>query len=151
MNTNHPSLLPTTGRMLLGAVWIAGAIVNTIWTLPASFDAWESLGEDATFAGYRWLFSSIVGAAPDFMTLLLILGELTLGILLLSRDPWAQVGLVLSAVWCVFLFFIIWPYTLSTIVLLALSGWLLRYDHEQSVVDLIRHRGVHDHLRRAGA
>lgn len=151
MNPNHSSVLPTAGRMLLGAIWIAGAIFNTLWTLPASFDAWEGLGEDATFAGYRWFFSTVVGAVPDLMTLLLILGELTLGVLLLSRDPWAEVGLVLSVLWCAFLLFIIWPYTLSTLALLALSGWLLRYDHEGSLIDLIRHRGVPDHLHHAGA
>lgn len=151
MNPTSTSHLPTAGRMLLGVIWIAGAIVNTIWTLPASFDAWASLGDDATFAGYRWFFSTVVGAAPDFMTLLLILGELTLGVMLLARDPWAEAGLVLSVIWSVFLLFIIWPYTLSTIVLLALSGWLLRYDHDASLIDLIRHRGVNDHLHHAGA
>lgn len=151
MSHIHSSLLPTLGRMLLGVIWIAGAIFNAVWTLPAAFDAWDSLGREATFAGYRWFFGTVVSLAPDLMTLLLILGELALGVMLLSRDPWAQVGLVLSVVWCAFLLFIIWPYTLSTLLLLALAGWLLRYDHDRSVVDLLRHRGGLDRLHKAGA
>lgn len=151
MDSDHPSILPTLGRMLLGSIWIAGAMVNAIWTLPESFDAWEGLSEDATFAGYRWFFGTVVGAAPDLMTLLLIAGELGLGVMVLSRDPWAEVSLVLSVTWCSFLFFIIWPYTLTTVVLLALSGWLLRYDHNRSVLDLFRHQGMPDRLHRVGA
>lgn len=151
MRNRSPSIFPTIGRMVLGAIWIAGAIFNTVWTLPGAADAFANLGEDATFAGYRWFFSSVVGAVPELMAILLILGELALGVLLLARDPWAEAGLVLSVVWCAFLFFLIWPYTLTTLVLLALAGWLLRYDHQWSIVDLVRHRGTFDHVHPAGA
>lgn len=151
MNSTRSPIVPTVLRMLLGSIWIAGAVVNAVWTLPGAFDAFEGLADDATFAGYRWFFGTVVGAAPDLMTLLLILAEMTLGVMLLSRDPWAEAGLLLSVLWCVFLFFIIWPYTLTTLPLLMLAGWLLRYDHDQSIVDLFRRRGAPDHLHRAGA
>ena len=150
MQSSPRALLPTVGRMLLGVIWIAGAIFNAVWTLPSAFDVWEGLADDATFGVYRWFFGAVVGAAPDLMTLLLIVGELTLGVLLLARDPWARAGAALSVVWCLFLLFLIMPYTLTTLPLLALAAWLLRYDHEQSAIDLLRHRGVHDHLHRVG-
>jgi hypothetical protein len=151
MNAYRPTPVPTLGRLVLGVIWISGAIINGLWTLPAASDAWESLGRDATFAAYRWFFSDIVSVAPELMTVLLILGELALGVMILARDPWARSGLLLSVVWSVFLLFLIWPYTLSTLVLLVLAAWLLRFDHERAVVDLVRHRGGWDQPHRFGA
>lgn len=139
MQRFHRSSWPAIGRFLLGATWIVGAIFNLFVTLPGSTRAWEDLGENATFAIYRWFFASIIGIAPAFWTVMLILGEMVLGILLLVRDPWDRYGLILSVVWCVFLFFLIWPWTLSTIVFLVPSMWLLRYQHPTSLLDMFHH------------
>lgn len=120
--THHLLFWPTIARVLLGAVWIAGAIWNAFVTLPGAPGAWSDLGENATFGVYRWFFDSVAGGAPVFWTIMLIAAELTLGVLLLGTDPWARYGLLLSTAWCVFLFFLIWPWTLSTVIFLLPSA-----------------------------
>jgi hypothetical protein len=142
MNRTQPSLsLPTIARMLLGAVWIAGAMWNAVVTLPGASDAWSDLGTNATFRIYRWFFDSIAGGAPVVWALMLVVAELTLGLLLLRADPWARYGLLLSTAWCVFLFFLIWPWTLSTIIFLFPSILLLRYPHPLGLGDLLTGHG----------
>jgi hypothetical protein len=132
--------LPFIFRIGLGLVWLAGAAFNAVSTLPHPETFRDDLGQNSTFAVYRWFFDSVVGSAPVFWSILLILAEVLLGILLLGRDPWARYGLILSTAWCVFLFFVIWPYTLSTVPLLALSVWLLRYPHPDDIFDVVHRR-----------
>lgn len=137
MRSIHLPGLPFILRLALGAVWIAGAVVNAVWTLPGAEAAWADLADNATFAPYRWFFADVAGAAPALWAVLLILAELTLGVLLLARDPWARNGVILSIAWSVFLFFLIWPYTLSTVIFGAMAALLLRVHHPRSVLDLL--------------
>lgn len=140
----HRVSVPFILRVLLGMVWIAGAIFNAVWTLPNADEALGDFGTTATFSPYRWFFDTVVGMSPAFWAVLLILAEVGLGILLLARDPWARIGLLLSVAWSTFLFFLIWPYTLSTVVFLVLAVVLLRYEHPRSLLDAL-HR--HDSMR----
>lgn len=139
MRSPHVPGMPFVLRLGLGAVWIAGAVFNAVWTLPNAGSSWADLADNATFAAYRWFFADIAGDAPAFWAVALILAELTLGALVMSRDPWARYGLLLSVAWSAFLFFLIWPYTLSTIVFGVLAAVLLRGDHLRGVSDLLHH------------
>jgi hypothetical protein len=130
--------VPTVLRIVLGTIWIAGAVFNAAWTIRHTSMFRDDLGSESTFAAYRWFFSDVVGSAPVFWTLLLIIGETALGVLLLSRHARARLGLVLSAVWSTFLTFMIWPYTLTTIPLVVISVVLLRYEHPASIPELVR-------------
>jgi len=125
--------------MLLGFVWIAGAIWNAVVTLPDAADAWDVLGENATFGVYRWFFNSVVSAAPEFWSMMLIAGELVLGILLMAKGRWAQYGLAGSVLWSIFLTFLIFPYTLMMPLFVLLAAWLLRFEPRASVLDLLPH------------
>lgn len=151
MRASRHVSVPEFLRLGLGCVWILGAIVNTVWTLPHAETFRDDLGQNATFAVYRWFFDSVVGSAPVFWAILLIIAELTIGVLLMRRDPWARYGLILSAAWCVFLLFIIWPDTLSTLLLLTLSIWLLRYSHADILKDLVHRRPDRMRARETGA
>lgn len=148
--THHPLFWPTIARVLLGSVWITGAIWNVLVTLPEARGVWDDLGENATFGVYRWFFDTMAGGAPAFWTIMVIAAELMLGVLLLGRDPWARYGLLLSTAWCVFLFFLIWPWTLSTIIFLGPSVWLLRYRHPIGVMDLLHRHPGDVGMRRTG-
>ncbi len=136
MRSLHRPDVPLLLRLALGATWIAGAVVNAIWTLPNAESAWSDLADNATFTPYRWFFDTIIGSAPTLWGGMLILGELGLGMLLLARDPWARYGLVLSVAWSVFLFFLIWPYTLSTVLFGGLAAMLLRVEHPRGLLDV---------------
>jgi uncharacterized membrane protein YphA (DoxX/SURF4 family) len=138
MDTSRSPGFSTVLRLVLGLIWIAGAVYNAAWTLRNTSTFRDDFGAESTFAPYRWFFDSIVGSAPAFWTVLLVLGETTLGLLLLGTDARARLGLVLSAVWSTFLTFMMWPYTLTTIPLLVVSAVLLRYEHSVSFPDVVR-------------
>jgi len=125
-------------RMAVGIIWIAGAIYNALWTLRhTEFLGDEGIAREATFGVYRRFFSDVVASAPVFWTLLLILGELGLGVLTLKRGMSARVGLWGSVLWSLWLFPLMWPYTLMMGPYALLPAWLLRAEQRFSVGDLI--------------
>ena len=126
--TEQPRI--TTGtilRMAVGLIWIAGAIFNALWTLrqPELFGD-QGFGRDASLPIYRWFFGEVVAQAPAFWTVLLIVGEATIGILTMSRGPLAKVGLWGSVAWSLWLFPMQWPYTIMMGPFALLPAWLLR-------------------------
>ena len=130
----------TIARMALGLTWIAGAIYNLVWTLwhPELLGD-EGFGANASLPVYRWFFGDVVGGAPAFWTVLLILGELGLGALTLARGVWAKAGLWGSVAWSLWLFPLMWPYTQMMGPFALLPAWLLRDEPRWSVLDVIGH------------
>ncbi len=125
--------------MLIGATWLAGAAFNVGWTLRNPDSVGSDLARNVTLPGYHWFFAEVVALHPRFWIVLLILGEAILGLMTLGKDRVAQVGLVGSALWSVCLFFLLWPYTLMMGAFAFVPAWLLRYEHRQSALDLLRH------------
>jgi hypothetical protein len=134
-------------RMAVGLIWVAGALFNAIVTLRVA-QPYEAFAEDAHLWPYRWFFS-IVSDHPQFWTVLLIIGELLLGLLTLSKGIWAKLGLLGSVGWSLWLFPLLWPYTLMMGLCALVPLWLLRRSHDVSLVDLVRRRIVlttmHEH------
>lgn len=137
----------TTGadvaRMAVGLVWIAGALVNTIVTLRMA-EPYAAFAGDAQLQSYRWFFS-IVSDHPRFWTVLLIAAELVLGVLTLSKGSRAKVGLIGSVAWSLWLFPLLWPYTLMMGPYALVPARLLRRGQDVSLLDLVhrlRHRGA---------
>lgn len=146
MSSRRHLTLTTALRMLVGLIWIAGAAVNISWSLrhPSAFS--DALATDATFSIFRWFFGDVVASAPTLWISQLIVVELGLGILTLSRGTLARIGLAGSAVFSVVLFFVIWPYTFMMGVFALLPAWLLRATHSTNVRDLYHRRsdsGLH--------
>lgn len=136
---NHPHLAASL-RILFGGIWLAGAIFNLAWTLPNPEMITGDLGENATFAPYRWLFGDLVAANPTFWIIALVVGELALAALLFSGGMRARIGVWASLAWSVFLFFAILPYTLMMFGFAAGFAWLLGEQHPRDLLEYLRHR-----------
>ena len=131
-------------RFGVGLIWIAGAVFNAVWTLGnTSFLGDEGIARDAGLPIYRWFFGDVVSAAPVMWTLLLIAGELVLGALTLASGRSARLALWGGALWSLWLFPMLWPYTIMMGPYAAFLLWLARGDLRWSV------RGGVDDLRRA--
>lgn len=123
-------------RFGVGLVWIAGAVFNAVWTLGnTSFLGDEGLAREASLPIYRWFFGDVVSAAPVIWTLLLIGGELALGALTLASGRAARFGLWGGALWSLWLFPMLWPYTIMMGPYAVILAWLARGDLRWSVPD----------------
>jgi hypothetical protein len=86
---------PLAARMFIGLFFIVMAIAVN-WMLSfAAPDLFVGLGADApllTF--YEWVFTDVVARAPQAVGIPAGVGEIVLGVLMLSKGRWAAVGLV---------------------------------------------------------
>jgi hypothetical protein len=126
--------------MVVGLIWIAGAVYNALWTLRhTEFFGDEGIARDATLPVYRWFFGDAVAAAPVAWTLVLIAGEVTIGVLTLGTGIRAKIGLWGGLLWSLWLFLMLWPYTIMMGPYALLPAWLLRDAHDVSLRDLLGH------------
>jgi hypothetical protein len=139
MNHRPQIDIRTVLRMLVGVIWIAGAIYNALWTLrhPELLGD-DGLARDASLPIYRWFFGDVVAQAPVFWTVLLIIGEIVIGVLTLSKGVMARAGLWGGVAWSVCLFPLMWPYTIMMGPFALLPLWLLRRDRGLGPADLVR-------------
>jgi hypothetical protein len=131
----------TALRFLAGLIWIAGGVYNAVWTM-RHLDLYQDFADSATLGVYRWLFGEVVLANPAFWTILLVIGEIGLGVLTLGRGNQARLGLALGAVWSLLLFPLLWPYTIMMGPYALLLAWLARSEHPTSLLHLVRSRVV---------
>jgi hypothetical protein len=149
MNDQPRIEMRTMLRMLVGVIWIAGVAFNALWTLRhPEFLGHEGLARDASLGIYRWFFGDVVARAPTLWTVLLILGEIAIGTLTMSRGIRAKAALWGGVAWSLWLFPLIWPYTIMMGPFALLTASLLRDDHRLAVTDVVRRLAhLHAHAR----
>lgn len=134
------SLGITIGRLVVGLIWIAGAVFNLLVTLRME-RPFEWL-EASPVPFYRWFFADVAGAHPALWTVLLVAGETALGVLTLWDGARARLGLAGGALFSAFLFSLAPPYTLVMGPYAVFVGWLARKPHSQSIRQMLRQRGT---------
>lgn len=139
-----PSRPAEIARIVVGLIWLAGAVWNLTVTLRMA-DPFGWLAEGSWFAPWRWFFGDIVQSRPAFWTVLLISGEAALGALTLARHGWARLGLAGGALFSIALFSFGTSYTLMMGPYALLLAWLARHQYHRSAIDHLRG----DRLRRA--
>lgn len=117
-------------RLVIGLVWIAGAIFNLFVTMRMNSPfGWL---EDSALRPWSWFFGRVVNPHGQAWIALLAIWELAIGVMTLARGRVARVGLAGGALFSTFLFSLWTPYTMGMGVYALLLGWLARR-HDQSV------------------
>ncbi len=128
-------------RVIFGLVMVAGAVANTFMTLTQP-EIYASFADMSLIPLYRNLWYSLVVPYLEFWLALVIVFELTVGILILSKGPAVKVGLVGAILFFLFLVPFWWQGgSLLNIVFAVILALLLRYDHDASLIDMIRRTG----------
>lgn len=126
-------------RIALAGFWLLMAGYNLAVTLPGGGEMYEGIA-DISWPGFDWIVSNIVQPAAVPFTVVLILWELAIAGLVLSKGVLVRIGLVAALIQLIGLApFMSW-YELANIPL-ALWVWLLlRRDYDRSALDMVRHR-----------
>jgi hypothetical protein len=104
---------PRVGRAIVGLFFIAGALVNSFFTLPMLPGSLEALVATAPIAIYH----NVVRAAVEWrldalLVALVIVFELTVGVLMFWRGPLVSLGLFGAAAWGLGMLPVVPPYAL---------------------------------------
>ena len=119
-------------RFALGVLFLVfGALVNLVY-LVTDWDSFADFGEMSQFAFVRETWASLVVPNTGFFIGLLILGEATAGILVLSGGRRMQAGLVMLMAFHVGLLFFGWWLWLYVVPMLGALTLLLRAERRHS-------------------
>ena len=124
-------------RLVLAVVFFAGAGVNAYLALGVP-EVYEQFADFSFLRIYRSLWRGLVLPRLRLWIGLVIIFEVVVGVLLLSADPYATLGLVLAAAYAAFLVPFWWGGGgLINILLFLLMLWLLRFSYTESISSLL--------------
>lgn len=134
-------------RIILGFFFLAMAlIVNLPMVLnnPAIF---VEAGREALLPIYKWFFTVVIAWNPPLFVYPLILFEIIVGLLILSKGHWVKLGLLAGTLFCL----VITPIGIMAVTNPAIAlaiGLLLRVNFDSSfpelVLRLFRYNGRHN-------
>lgn len=92
--------LRTGMEIAIGVLYAAGAVFNTAYTLGHGDKFYGAFVEGAWLRPSRWFLRSIVLPNATTFTLALILFEIVVAVLILTRGELVQAGLIAGAIFC---------------------------------------------------
>jgi hypothetical protein len=124
-------------RICFGVFFLAMAAYNMFVTLPSAEESFEGFA-DQSWPGFDWLVVHLVQPVAVPFVVLLILFEMSVAVLVLSKGRPVRLAQLAALVFLVGLApFTSW-YWLANVPLIAWVLVLLQRDHDRSLLDTIR-------------
>jgi hypothetical protein len=129
-------LKPNAGRIFLGFFYLLMAIgVNGVnaFKNPQST---VQMGAESLIPLYRAFFTEVVAAAPAVFILIVVLFQLSVGLLILNKHKWVKLGLSGATLFLIF----ITPFGVIQLPWLGIAGvqiFLLRKDFDKTIFEII--------------
>lgn len=124
-------------RSVVGVAYLAAAGFNLVYTLPRS-DELDGYADGAWFGFLGDFIREVFMPNGTVFMSLVILFELTVGLLILARGRSVDVGVVASVLWVLAVLpFLAWPYLITNLVLVALQGIVLLRRYDRAVWELL--------------
>jgi hypothetical protein len=133
---------PGAGRIFMGIFFLVMAIgVNVVLVLVAP-NLFVALGtNDAIIPLYRWFFENVVALAPPLFGLLAAAYEITIALMMLSKDKYVKWGLIGGIVFLIGITPLgVW--TLANPILALTLTYLLTREYDRSLLEMLHLRTV---------
>ena len=133
---------PGAGRIFMGIFFLVMAIgVNVVLVLVAP-NLFVALGtNDAIIPLYRWFFENVVALAPPLFGLLAAAYEITIALMVLSKDKYVKWGLIGGLVFLIGITPLgVW--TLANPILALTLAYLLSREYDRSLLEMLHLRTV---------
>ena len=133
---------PGAGRIFMGIFFLVMAIgVNVVLVLVAP-NLFVALGtNDAIIPIYRWFFENVVALAPPLFGLLAAAYEITIALMMLSKDKYVKWGLIGGIVFLIGITPLgVW--TLANPILALTLAYLLTREYDRSLLEMLHLRTV---------
>jgi len=128
---------PGAGRIFVGLFFLVMAIgVNVVLVLVAP-DFFVALGtNDALIPLYRWFFENVIALAPPLFGLLAAAYEITIALMMLSKDKHVKWGLIGGIVFLIGITPLgVW--TLANPILAVAMAYLLTKEFDRSILQML--------------
>jgi len=126
-------------RLALGGFWLLMAGYNVAVTLPGGGELYEGIA-DISWPGFDWIVSNLVQPAAVPFTVALIVWEVAIAGLVLSKGVLVRIGLVAALIQLIGLAPFMGWYELANIPLAVWIWLLLQRDYDRSALEMVRHR-----------
>lgn len=129
-------LKPNAGRIFLGFFYLLMAIgVNGVnaFTNPQST---VQMGADSIIPLYRTFFTEVVAAAPSLFILIVVLFQLSVGLLILNKHKRVKLGLTGATIFLI----LITPFGIIQLPWLGMAAaqiFLIRKDFDKTFIEII--------------
>ena len=133
---------PGAGRIFMGIFFLVMAIgVNVVLVLVAP-NLFVALGtNDAIIPLYRWFFENVVALAPPLFGLLAAAYEITIALMMLSKDKYVKWGLIGGIVFLIGITPLgVW--TLANPILALTLAYLFTREYDRSLLEMLHLRTV---------
>lgn len=123
-------------RGVIGFAYLAAAVFNGIYTLPRTDEPGllEGYAEGAWSTSLGDFMHDVVMPNDATLMVLVIFFEVAVGLSIMSRGGWVDLGVAASLIWVVgILPFLAWPYLLTNVALALLQGVVVLRRYEVPV------------------
>lgn len=128
---------PQAGRIAMGVFYLLMAVGVNLPLLLLDPGLYPMAGAKAMFPLYRWFFTIVLSHYPVPFIIALIMVEISIGILILSKGMGNKLGLIAGILFCL----LIAPVGIEEITapLIAVGlAMMLRRDYHQSLLEMIK-------------
>lgn len=127
-------------RIIFGLFYLAAAVFNFTYTSRNPQPLYDWFAENALIPFYKDFLLSVVVPNLDSIILLVVVFEIVVGVLILSKQNFVKMGLSLGIIWALFLVPLlpIGPPMLTNLILASLQAFLLRKEYDKSFLEILR-------------
>ena len=130
-----------TWRGVVGGFYLAAAVFNALYTVPKTGepDLLDGYADGAWFPVLEDFIRDVLMPNDQLLLVLVIVFEVAVGLAILNRGIWVDVGVAASLLWVIAILpFLAWPYLITNVVLVVLQGVLLLRRFDNSIWSLVR-------------
>lgn len=133
---------PGAGRIFMGIFFLVMAIGVKVVLVLVAPNLFVALGtNDAIIPLYRWFFENVVALAPPLFALLAAAYEITIALMMLSKDKYVKWGLIGGIVFLIGITPLgVW--TLANPILALTLAYLLTREYDRSLLEMLHLRTV---------
>ncbi|UCE12217.1 MAG: hypothetical protein JSV04_08420 [Candidatus Heimdallarchaeota archaeon] len=126
------------GRISLGIFYLVAAVVNLIHTIHNTHYLWSVCLENVLFSFYKDILEQIVIPNEKLIILMVVVFEFIVGVLILSKDVFVKIGLILATLWVLFVAqFLPWVDILGHLLLGIFQGLLLMGNYDTTILEIV--------------
>jgi len=126
-------------RVCLGVFYLVSGVANLFLTIHNTQYLWVVCLENVHFSFYKTILEHIIIPNEELIMLLVIIFEFIVGLLILSKEVFVKIGLLLATLWVITISpFLPWVDVFGHLVLGMFQALLLRENYNATVLAIIK-------------
>ena len=127
------------GRISLGVFYLIAGVANLFHTIHNTHYLWSVCLANVHFSFYKDFLEQIVIPNEELIILLVVVFEFIVGVLILTKDFFVKIGLLLAMLWVLIITpFLPWVDIFGHLLLGTFQALLLLGNYDRTVVEILQ-------------